>query len=126
MSDYIHTGATQELTELKHFLNELCEGGTNPFLRRLSACSSIWTSVAGALPQEQLRPLERLASSVGVGSFFSAGNLKAHYVLDEDFVDGGSAFVLFALVGSTWTHVARVTGQAALVPKEAWICGPEE
>lgn len=44
---------------------------------------------------------------------FSACNLKAWYIPDEDFVNGGRAFVLFTLVASNWTHVSHVANQAA-------------
>jgi hypothetical protein len=44
---------------------------------------------------------------------FSAGNLKARYIPDEEFVNGGRAFVLFNLVASNWTHVSHVANQAA-------------
>lgn len=44
---------------------------------------------------------------------FSACNLKAQYILDEDFVNGGRAFVLFNLVASNWTHVSQAANQAA-------------
>lgn len=45
--------------------------------------------------------------------FFSASNLKARYIPDEDFVNGGRAFVLFNLVASNWTHVSHAANQAA-------------
>jgi hypothetical protein len=44
---------------------------------------------------------------------FSACNLKARYIPDEEFVNGGRAFVLFNLVASSWTHVSHVANQAA-------------
>jgi|GEM_PF-6131653 len=44
---------------------------------------------------------------------FSACNLKARYIPDEEFVNGGRAFVLFNLVASNWTHVSHVANQAA-------------
>lgn len=44
---------------------------------------------------------------------FSACNVKARYIPDEDFVNGGRAFVLFTLVASNWTHVSHVAHQAA-------------
>ena len=46
---------------------------------------------------------------------FSACNLKAIYILDEDFIDNGSALVLFSLVGSKWNHVVRVTDQIEIL-----------
>jgi len=39
---------------------------------------------------------------------FSAGNLKAQYIPNEDFVDNGSAFIIYSLVGSKWNHVVWV------------------
>lgn len=45
---------------------------------------------------------------------FSACNLKACYILDEDFVNGGRAFILFNLVASNWTYVAQVNNQSEL------------
>lgn len=45
---------------------------------------------------------------------FSPGNLKACYVPDEDFVNGGRAFVLFNLVASNWTYVVQVADQLEL------------
>ncbi|MBU0968678.1 MAG: hypothetical protein KKA54_20135 [Proteobacteria bacterium] len=45
---------------------------------------------------------------------FSAGNLKACYILDEDFVNGGRAFILFSIVASNWTYVTQVNNQSEL------------
>lgn len=42
---------------------------------------------------------------------FSPCNLKACYVPDEDFVNGGRAFVLFNLVASSWTYIGQVNNQ---------------
>ncbi len=50
---------------------------------------------------------------------FSACNLKAMYILDEDFVDGGRAFVLFNLAASKWTHISHVANQAACWKRRA-------
>jgi hypothetical protein len=36
---------------------------------------------------------------------FSSGNLKAQYIPNEDFVDNGSAFIIYSLVGSKWNNV---------------------
>jgi len=44
---------------------------------------------------------------------FSACNLQARYIPDEEFVNEGRAFVLFNLVASNWTHVSHVANQAA-------------
>jgi len=43
---------------------------------------------------------------------FSSGNLKACYVVDEDFINFGRAFVIFNLVGSNWVHVGQLNNQA--------------
>ncbi len=50
-----------------------------------------------------------------------SGNLKAHYVLDEDFINNGSAIVLFALVGSDWTRLVRVKDQNQFTSAEVWL-----
>lgn len=42
---------------------------------------------------------------------FSACNLKACYLIDEDFIDGGRAFVLFNLVATNWFHISIVNNQ---------------
>jgi len=39
---------------------------------------------------------------------FSAGNLKAQYIPNEDFIDNGSAFIIYSLVGIKWNHVVWV------------------
>jgi hypothetical protein len=43
--------------------------------------------------------------------FFSACNLKVHYVFDEDFVNDGSAILIFNLVASRWLHYVWLTDQ---------------
>ena len=48
---------------------------------------------------------------------FSPCNLKAQYIPDEDFVNGGRAYVLFNLVANNWTYVAQVPNQAAFWPR---------
>jgi len=42
---------------------------------------------------------------------FSSGDLKACYIIDEDFVNGGRAFVLFNLVASNWVYVGQINEQ---------------
>lgn len=42
---------------------------------------------------------------------FSTGNLKAQYIPDEDFINDGSAIILYSLVGSTWSHTVHVNNQ---------------
>lgn len=43
---------------------------------------------------------------------FSPSNLKACYIIDEDLVNGGRAFVLFNLVANNWYHLAQVDNQS--------------
>jgi hypothetical protein len=42
---------------------------------------------------------------------FSCGNLKACYIIDEDFINGGRAFVLFNLVATNWVYVDQINEQ---------------
>jgi hypothetical protein len=42
---------------------------------------------------------------------FSACNLKAQYIPDEDFINDGSAIILYSLTGGTWSHAIRVKNQ---------------
>jgi hypothetical protein len=45
---------------------------------------------------------------------FTAGNLKAKYIPNEDFVDNGSAFIIFSLIGIKWNHVVLVKDDLAV------------
>ncbi|WP_139015413.1 hypothetical protein [Pseudoalteromonas sp. TB64] len=45
---------------------------------------------------------------------FSSGNLKAIYLPDEDFINGGSAIIIFSIVGSTWRHIVPLENQLSL------------
>ena len=45
---------------------------------------------------------------------FSSGNLKASYLPDEYFINGGSAIVIFSLVGANWLHTVKVQNQLPL------------
>jgi len=119
MSDHMHSGTLDDRWRLRDALNALCVEAGGPFVRSLAISPTRWTSVSELLPAADLADLDRLAYAEGI----SPSNLKAHYVLDEDFVDGGTAFVVFALVGSAWVHVVRLKGQAAGVPPEAWLDG---
>lgn len=42
---------------------------------------------------------------------FSACNLKACYIIDEDFINGGRAFVLFNLVATNWIYLSQINEQ---------------
>ena len=119
MSDHMHSGSLDDRWKLREAVNALCTESDGPFVKGLAASSARWSSVVDLLRETELAALERLAFSEGL----SPSNLKAHYLLDEDFVDGGTAFVVFALVGSTWVQAVRLKGQAALVPPEAWLDG---
>lgn len=48
---------------------------------------------------------------------FSSGNLKAQYIPDENFINDGSAVVIFAIVGSQWIHCVRLSGQNELLKR---------
>ncbi|MBA3016524.1 MAG: hypothetical protein KKD63_05970 [Proteobacteria bacterium] len=69
--------------------------------------------------EELLRPFPEAHKALNGFAFenwdeamaFSSCNLKACYILDEDFVNNGRAFILFNLVASNWTYVAQVDNQ---------------
>ena len=42
---------------------------------------------------------------------FSVCNLKTQYIPDEDFINNGSAIVIYALTGSSWIYVTRISDQ---------------
>jgi hypothetical protein len=119
MSDHTHSGTLDDHWKLREAVNALCAESNGRFVKSLAISSARWSSVAELLQGSDLAALVRLAYAEGL----SPCNLKAHYVLDEDFVDGGTAFVVFALVGSAWAHVVRLRGQAAVAPPEAWLDG---
>jgi hypothetical protein len=119
MSDHIHSGTLDDRWKLREAVGALCTESEGPFVKSLAATQARWSSVTDLLPVSERAALEGLAFGEGI----SPGNLKAHYLLDEDFVDGGTAFVVFALVGSTWVHVVRLKGQTAVIPPEAWLDG---
>ena len=123
MTEHIHIGGVRDHGTLGESLDAFCEGGKGEFVRKLAKATERWSTVRQLLSTSQQATLSTFTHSPRGSVGFSLGNLKAHYVLDEDFVDGGTALVVFALVGSTWTHVVRVTGQAAFVPPEAWLDG---
>lgn len=106
---------------LKRFLQEICDSNAeDAFIRRLSSAGQRWSTVKDLVSVEQKRQFVEIAFRSHFGGF-SAGNLKAHYVLDEDFIDGGSALVLFSLVGSTWNYVVRIQEQNSFIPVSAWL-----
>lgn len=117
-----HAEASPDCIErLTTFLAQLCssndEGG---FVRQVALGNARWLSVEKCLSEPKRKELQHIAFNSSVG-FFSPGNLKAHYVLDEDFIDGGSALIVFALVGSTWNHVIRVREQNLFVSVDSWL-----
>jgi hypothetical protein len=121
MSDHVHSGTLDDRWKLRDAVNAFCAESDGPFVRSLAISPARRSSVAELLSGAALAGLERLAYTEGL----SPDNLKAHYVLDEDFVDGGTAFVVFALVGSAWSHVVRLKGQTAVVQPEAWMHGED-
>ncbi|WP_101923186.1 hypothetical protein [Tabrizicola sp. TH137] len=116
-----------ECEELIAFLEDLCaESGSGSFVRNLSGRNERWVSVHDLLPDKKIETLDRFAfRPLRKSDRFSSGNLKVHYVLDEDFVNNGSAIVVFALVGSQWTHVIHLRDQNDFTPAEKWLEGQE-
>lgn len=116
---------TDCIERLTAFLAQICssneEGG---FVRRVALSNARWLAVEQCLSESNRNVLRDIASNSPMG-FFSPCNLKAHYVLDEDFIDGGSALIVFALVGSTWNHVIRVREQNTFVSVDAWLAEDE-
>ena len=118
-------GDQHAVEALQQFLFELCNTGDDEdFVRRLARTTARWTTVQDLLPQQARAELDRIAFRSAIGGF-SPGNLKAHYVLDEDFVNDGSAFVLFALVGSDWTYVIRASNQNRFTSASLWLAGED-
>jgi hypothetical protein len=109
------------IQRLTAFLAQICssneEGG---FVRQVALSNARWLAVEQCLSEPNRNVLRDLAFNSPDG-FFSPCNLKAHYVLDEDFIDGGSALIVFALVGSTWNHVIRVRDQNIFISVDAWL-----
>ena len=111
-----------EMLQLIEFLNLLC-GPTDDssFVYRLAQQRSRWSTVLELLSPAQSERLERIGfASSREGDGFSPCNLKAHYVLDEDFINNGSAIILFSLVGSQWTHIAHVGDQNRFTSVDVW------
>jgi hypothetical protein len=109
------------MRRLQSFLQALCVGNAPfHFVHRLAVAEKRWMQVSNFLTQRQQAELDAIADML---PFFQhwRGKLKVHYVLDEVFNSGGSAFVLFALVGSHWTYIVRVSDQLDFIPELAWM-----
>ena len=76
-----------------------------------------WCSVKTILKKD-LKAIKLLDSfafdEVDPNFSFSSGNLKAMYLPDEDFINGGSAIIIFTIVGSTWRHIISLDNQLSL------------
>lgn len=118
-----HSYGQGQLMELRRFLHALCSvEGNDGFVFRLVQETSRWSSVEDLLGEAAKDKLHELAFRPSIsGDGFSACNLKAHYVLDEDFIDNGSAIILFSLVGALWTHVEHVSDQNEFTTAEMWL-----
>lgn len=79
-----------------------------------------WCSVREILKKD-LKILKLLDSfafdGVDPNFSFSSGNLKAIYLPDEDFINGGCAIVMFTIVGSKWRHIISLDNQLSLWEK---------
>lgn len=117
-----HAKASPDCIErLTTFLAQICSSNDEDgFVRQVALGKARWLSVEECLSEPKLNELQNIAFN-SPGGGFSPGNLKAHYVLDEDFIDGGSALIVFALVGSTWNHVVRVREQNIFVSVNTWL-----
>lgn len=108
---------------LKDFLSGLCSSNEDgSFVWQLAKTVTQWSSVDSLLTEMDRAELHRIAFRSSHEGF-SVGNLKAHYVLDEDFINDGSAYILFALVGSTWTHVISVSDQNRFTTVSVCLAG---
>lgn len=115
--------ASEAIKRLYAFLNDVChDDSEHGFVRKLAKASTRWSTVQDHLIPTEKTALELLAFQSADGGF-SPGNLKAHYVLDEDFVNAGSAFVLFSLVAGNWTHVVAVSNQNKFTSAADWMSG---
>ncbi|MEO5331712.1 MAG: hypothetical protein H7839_06780 [Magnetococcus sp. YQC-5] len=111
------------IDKLKDFLSRLCASTDDgSFVWQMATATSRWSSVEDLLAETDRQELWRIAFNSELGGF-SACNLKAHYVLDEDFVNDGSAFILFSLVGSVWTYVVAVKDQNRFTTVDTWLQG---
>jgi hypothetical protein len=117
------TNGTDAMALLKEFLTGLCGNSEDgSFVWLLAKTVTRWSSVDRLLTEMNRAELHRIAFRSSHGGF-SACNLKAHYVLDEEFTSDGSAYILFALVGSTWTHVISVGDQNRFTTASVWLAG---
>jgi hypothetical protein len=109
------------MRRLQSFLLALCLGNAPyHFVHRLAVAEARWVQVVDFLTPMQQTELDAIADGLPFFQYWR-GKLKAHYVLDEVFNSGGSAFVLFALVGSHWTYIVRVSDQLEFIPELAWM-----
>ncbi|MCG9110696.1 hypothetical protein [Laribacter hongkongensis] len=123
MSPAIGKDDLTAIEELRRFLEQLCRNHDGDgFVGQLAMSKARWISVEEFLSAADRLELRRIAFESRAGGF-SAGNLKTHYVLDEDFINNGTAFVLFSLVGSDWTYVIRVNNQNNFTPVSVWLAG---
>ncbi|RJQ29920.1 hypothetical protein C4565_01490 [Candidatus Parcubacteria bacterium] len=99
-------------SQYRSIVEKLRQHRPNRFYRQ-----DYWHSV-----EELLRPFPEAHKALSGFAFekwdeemaFSSGSLKACYIIDENFVNGGRAFVLFNIVASNWTYVALVNNQEEL------------
>lgn len=111
------------LEMLVTFLNELCRrSDDNSFVFALAHSGARWSTVIDLLSDKQRDTIDKIAFKSKNGGF-SPANLKVHYVLDEDFINGGSAIVLFSIVGSEWTHLVHVADQNRFMHASIWLEG---
>ena len=113
----------EAIKRLRAFLNDVCgDDSEDGFVRKLAKASTRWSTVQDHLTTTEKTALELLAFQSADGGF-NPGNLKAHYVLDEDFVNGGSAFVLFSFVAGNWTHLVAASNQNKFTSAADWLSG---
>lgn len=113
----------KEGQELTAFLDQLCcDSDDNSLVFTLASTNTRWTPVSDLLSDSQKELLDRIGfRPQRKGNGFSPCNLKAHYVLDEDFINSGSAIVILSLVGTRWMHVVHVKDQNQLTPAARWL-----
>lgn len=109
------------IRRLQSFLHALCLGNAPyHFVHRLAVAETRWMQVVDFLTPMQQTELDTIADGLPFFQYWR-GKLKAHYVLDEVFNSGGSAFVLFALIAGRWTYVVRVSDQNSFILERAWM-----